>query len=71
MNTHSVTKFNPYFGYFALPIIIAANAGIEFCRFARECVFICASMHVTTQLELCFHEQTQIVANAVIEWVAS
>ena len=25
--------------------------------------FICACMHVTTQLEFCLHEQTQIVAN--------
>ena len=27
--------------------------------------FICACMDATTQLELCLHEQTQIVANAV------
>ena len=27
-------------------------------------MFICASMDVTIQLELCFHEQAQIVANA-------
>ena len=26
---------------------------------------ICACMGVSTQLELCLHEQTQIVANAV------
>ena len=27
--------------------------------------FICAGMDVTTQLELCLHEQTQLVANAI------
>ena len=53
-----------YYPTLALPIIIAAKVGIKSCRFAGECVFICAYMDVTTQLELCFHEQTQIVANA-------
>ena len=37
--------------------------GIKTCRFAKEC-FIFACMGVTTQLELCLHEQTQIIANA-------
>ena len=33
--------------------------------------FISACMNVTTQLELCLHEQTQIVANAAWRWVGS
>ena len=28
-------------------------------------------MYITTQLELCLYEQTQIVANAAVEWGAS
>ena len=58
------TRFNLYFGWFVLPMIIAAKVRTKSCRFARECVFICAPMDVTTQLELCFHEQTQTVAKA-------
>ena len=54
MDTLSL-RFSPYFG--------SNNNMIKSCRFARECVFICASMDVTTQLELCFHEQTRMVAN--------
>ena len=42
-----------------------AKVGIKSCRFAREFVsFVNAWMHLTTQVELCLHEQTQIVANA-------
>ena len=37
-----------------------AKVGIKICRFAREHA---AYMDVTTQLELCLHEQTQVVAN--------
>ena len=48
-----------------LPIIIAAKVGIKSCRFAIECVsFVRAWMLLATQLELCLHEQTQIVASA-------
>ena len=37
----------------------------------RKC-FICACMDVTTQLELCLYEQTQIVAKMLpVEWVAN
>ena len=40
--THSTANLqdiaNPYFGWFALPIIIAAKVVIKCCRFARECV---------------------------------
>ena len=45
--------------------IMPAKVGIKTCRFARECVsFVHAYPDVPTQLELCLHEQTQIVANA-------
>ena len=37
-----------------LLIIIAAKVGIKSYRFGRESLFICVSMDVTTQLELCF-----------------
>ena len=47
-----------------LRIIIAAKVMIKSCRFARECMFIYESIDVTAQMELCFHEQTQVVANA-------
>ena len=43
---------------FVLPIIIAAKVGITSCQ--RIC-FIYACMDVTTQLEWCLHEHTQIV----------
>ena len=65
-----------------LPIIIAAKVGIKSCRFATECVsFVHVYMDVTiaNQLELCLHEQTQIVASAACRvgsqefhsWIAS
>ena len=38
-----------------------AKVGIKSCCRMH---FFCASMDVNTQLELCLHEQTQIVANA-------
>ena len=48
-----------------LPIIIAAKVGIKSCRIATECVsFVHAWMQLANQLELCLHEQTQIVASA-------
>ena len=41
-----------------------AKVGIKSCRFAGECI---SSIHiyidVATQLGLCWHEQTHIVAN--------
>ena len=63
-NTHSPTNLQAYLGLFVLFIIIAAKVAIASCIFVRECVSISASMDVATQLESCFHEQTQIVANA-------
>ena len=46
-------------------MIIAAKVGIKSYRFTKECTyFICACMDVTTQLELCLHKQTQMLANA-------
>ena len=62
-----------------LPIIIAAKVGIKSCRFATECVsFVHVWMHLANQLELCLHEQTQIVASAACRvgqefhsWIAS
>ena len=65
---------------FALPIIIAAKVGIKSCRFATECVsFVHVWMQLANQLELCLHEQTQIVASAACRvgsqefhsWIAS
>ena len=53
---------------FVMPIIIAAKVGIKSCRFATECVsFVHVWMQLANQLELCLHEQTQIVAS--VEWV--
>ena len=50
---------------FVLPIIIAAKVGIKSCRFATECFsFVHVWMQLANQLELCLHEQTQIVASA-------
>ena len=47
-----------------VPIITAAKVGINSCRFAIDCVsFVYAWMYLATQLELCLHEQTQIVAS--------
>ena len=56
--THSSksTRFNPYFGWIVLLMIIIAKVGIKSCRFARVC-FIYAYMDVPTQLELCLHDQ--------------
>ena len=48
-----------------LPIIIAAKAGIKSCRLTIECVlWVHTSMWLATQLEMCLHEQTQVVASA-------
>ena len=65
---------------FVLPIIIAAKVGIKSSRFATECVsFVHVWMQLDNQLELCLHEQTQIVASAACRvgsqefhsWIAS
>ena len=65
---------------FVLPIIIAAKVGIKSCRYATECVlFVHVWMQLANQLELCLHEQTQIVASAACRvgsqefhsWIAS
>ena len=41
-------------------IIITAKVGIKSCRFGIKCVlFVHAWMQLTTQLELCVHEQIQ------------
>ena len=65
---------------FVLPIIIGAKVGIKSCRFATECVsFMHVWMQLANQLELCLHEQTQIVASAACRvgsqefhsWIAS
>ena len=53
-------------------IIITAKVGIKSCRFAIECaLFVHAWMQLTTQLELCVHEQTQIVASVACIVVVS
>ena len=42
-----------------------AKVGVKSCRFAGECVlFVSVYMDIINQLELCLHEQTQIVGNA-------
>ena len=68
------TRFNPYFGRHNYKKHKPAKVGIKYFRFARECVsFLHAWMYVPTQLELCLHDQTQIIANTVlsVEWEAS
>ena len=67
--THSVANLQDLIptlaSKFVLPIIIAAKVGIKSCRFATECVsFVHVWMQLANQLELCLHEQTQIVAIA-------
>ena len=44
---------------------LLAKEGIKSCRYATECVsFVHVWMQIANQLELCLHEQTQIVAAA-------
>ena len=59
---------------------LLAKVGIKSCRFATECVsFVHVWMQLANQLELCLHEQTQIVASAACSvgsqefhsWIAS
>ena len=76
-NEHTYTlanlpRFTPYFGSNNYRQHRPAKVGIKSCRSARECVsFVHAWMLLYTQLELCFHEQTQIVANAACTVVDS
>ena len=59
------TRFNPYFGSNNYRQHNLAKVRIKSCRFAKERVsFVYVYKDVTTQVELCLHEQTQIVANA-------
>ena len=58
--THSnkSTRFNPYFGWIVLLMIIPAKVGIKSCRFARERVsFMYTWMYVPIQMELCLQDQ--------------
>ena len=57
-------RFSPYFGINNYKQHKLDKVRIKSFRFARECVLICAFMDVITKLELCFHEQTHIVAKA-------
>ena len=59
---------------------LLAKVGIKSCRFATECVsFEHVWMQLANQLELCLHEQTQIVTSAACRvgsqefhsWIAS
>ena len=54
------TRFNLYFGKHNYRQHKLAKVGIKSCRMC----YICVCMDVTTQLELCLREQTQMVANA-------
>ena len=82
--THSVANLQDLIptlaSKFVLHIIIAAKVGIKSCRFATECVsFVHVWMQLANQLELCLHEQTQIVASGACRvgseefhsWIAS
>ena len=61
-------------------VLMPARAVIKSCRFATECVsFVHVWMQLANQLELCLHEQTQIVASVAYRvgsqefhsWIAS
>ena len=55
-----------------LHIFIPAKVGIKSCRMARKCVSFYVCMDMTTQVELCLHEQTQILQPMLpVELVAS
>ena len=60
-------RFNPYFGRNNYRQYKLAKVGIKSYRFARECVKFVHAWMLTTQLELCLHEQTQIAANAACQ----
>ena len=79
--THSVANLQDLIPTLAAIIIGNTNLlGIKSCRFATECVsFVHVWMQLANQLELCLHEQTQIVASAACRvgsqefhsWIAS
>ena len=82
--THSVANLQDLIPTLAAIIIgntnLPAKVGIKSCRFATECVsFVHVWMQLANQLELCLHEQTQIVASAACRvgsqefhsWIAS
>ena len=82
--THSVANLQDLIPTLAAIIIgntnLLAKVGIKSCRFATECVsFVHVWMQLANQLELCFHEQTQIIASAACRvgsqgfhsWIAS
>ena len=55
------TTCNPYVGKLNYKQYRPAKVEITSCRIARECVlFVYAWLYVTTQLEFCLHEQTQL-----------
>ena len=55
------TALTPYFGRHKYKKHKPAKVGMKSCQ---RMYLMCACMDVTTQPELCLHEQTQIVANA-------
>ena len=63
--THSLADIqyilNPYFCWFVLLIFCLGLSNA--CTICYRICFICACIDVTTHLELCLHEWTQIVAN--------
>ena len=82
--THSVANLQDLIPTLAAIIIgntkLLAKVGIKSCRFATGCVsFVHVWMQLANQLELCLHEQTQIVASAACRvgsqefhsWIAS
>ena len=81
---HSVANLQDLIPTLAAIIIgntnLLAKVGIKSCRFATECIsFVHVWMQLANQLELCLHEQTQIVASAACRvgsqefhcWIAS
>ena len=53
------TRLNSYFDWFVLLTFMPAKVEIKSWRMC----LICACMDVTTQFELCLHEQSDTVAN--------
>ena len=81
---HSVANLQDLIPTLAAIIIdntnLLAKVGIKSCRYATECfLFVHVLMQLANQLELCLHEQTQIVASAAFRvgsqgfhsWIAS
>ena len=86
LTTHSTSRTGYYLCLFMQTQFqlgntnLLAKVGIKSCRFATECVsFVHVWMQLANQLELCLHEQTQIVASAACRvgsqefhnWIAS